>query len=108
MEVIGHHAKNFLTKFWIWGVAITLFTVAITGDRMTGFRIVYMALFLTFILVFQVYQLLLFTLVIHIFISFSVVVQNMEESYVRILDNSYTIFYDYVNSCVYLPISQHS
>ncbi|VEN64254.1 unnamed protein product, partial [Callosobruchus maculatus] len=53
MERIGQHLKRFLTKFWIWVVAITLFAVAITGQRMTGFRILYMALFLIFILSFQ-------------------------------------------------------
>ncbi|XP_030761127.1 piezo-type mechanosensitive ion channel component isoform X3 [Sitophilus oryzae] len=53
MEVVGGYLKKFLTKFWIWVVAITLFAVAITGQRMTGFRIVYMALFLIFILSFQ-------------------------------------------------------
>ncbi|XP_060518446.1 piezo-type mechanosensitive ion channel component [Cylas formicarius] len=53
MDVIGVYLKKFLTKFWIWVVAITLFAVAITGQRMTGFRIVYMALFLIFILSFQ-------------------------------------------------------
>lgn len=54
MEVIGNYIKNFLTRFWIWVVAITLFGVAITGERMTGFRILYMALFLFFIITFQV------------------------------------------------------
>lgn len=54
MRVIGNHVKKFLTKFWIWVVAITLFAVAMTGERMTGFRIVYMALFLFFVLTFQV------------------------------------------------------
>lgn len=54
MRVFGDHLKKILTKFWIWVVAITLFAVAITGERMTGFRIVYMALFLFFILTFQV------------------------------------------------------
>ncbi|KAL1491500.1 hypothetical protein ABEB36_012089 [Hypothenemus hampei] len=53
MDVVGGYLKKFLTKFWIWIVAITLFAVAITGQRMTGFRIVYMALFLIFILSFQ-------------------------------------------------------
>ncbi|KAJ8961208.1 hypothetical protein NQ318_008891 [Aromia moschata] len=54
MEKIGNYIKRFLTKFWIWIVAITLFAVAITGQRMTGFRIIYMALFLIFILSFQI------------------------------------------------------
>lgn len=54
MEVIGNYIKKFLTRFWIWVVAVTLFAVAITGDRMTGFRILYMALFLFFIVTFQV------------------------------------------------------
>ncbi|XP_017768658.1 PREDICTED: piezo-type mechanosensitive ion channel component isoform X3 [Nicrophorus vespilloides] len=50
----GNVVRGILTRFWIWIVAITLFFVAITGERMTSFRILYMALFLTFILSFQV------------------------------------------------------
>ncbi|XP_031343893.1 piezo-type mechanosensitive ion channel component isoform X3 [Photinus pyralis] len=53
LKVFGVHAKKFLTKFWIWIVAITLFGVAITGQRMTLFRIVYMALLLLFLTTFQ-------------------------------------------------------
>ncbi|XP_055681362.1 piezo-type mechanosensitive ion channel component isoform X3 [Lutzomyia longipalpis] len=44
----------FLTRFWIWIVVITLFASGIAGQRMTGFRIIYMALFLVFLLTFQV------------------------------------------------------
>lgn len=44
----------FLVKFWIYVVVITLFVCGISGQQMTGFRIVYMALFLTFVLTFQV------------------------------------------------------
>jgi piezo-type mechanosensitive ion channel component 1/2 len=44
----------FLVKFWIFVVVITLFVCGITGQQMTGFRIVYMALFLIFVLTFQV------------------------------------------------------
>ncbi|XP_015835793.1 piezo-type mechanosensitive ion channel component isoform X11 [Tribolium castaneum] len=54
MEKIGQYLRKILTKFWIWVVAITLFAVAITGERMTAFRIFYMALFLFFILTFQI------------------------------------------------------
>ena len=43
-----------LIKFWIWVVVMMLFVSGITGDRMTGVRIVYMALFLFFVLTFQV------------------------------------------------------
>lgn len=46
--------NTFLVKFWIYVVIITLFLCGITGDTMTGFRIVYMALFLIFVLTFQV------------------------------------------------------
>lgn len=53
MDKMGVHIRKILTKFWIWVVAITLFAVAITGERMTAFRIIYMALFLFFILTFQ-------------------------------------------------------
>ncbi|XP_068903612.1 piezo-type mechanosensitive ion channel component isoform X9 [Tenebrio molitor] len=54
MEKIGQYLRRTLTKFWIWVVAITLFAVAITGERMTAFRIIYMALFLFFVLTFQI------------------------------------------------------
>lgn len=54
MRVVGNYLKKLLTKFWIWVVAITLFGVAIAGERMTAFRIIYMALFLFFVLTFQV------------------------------------------------------
>lgn len=43
----------FLVKGWIWIVAITLFIFGISGQRMTGFRIIYMALFLFFVITFQ-------------------------------------------------------
>lgn len=53
MKTIGAFVVRFLVKFWIWVVAIMLFIVAITGQRMTAFRILYMVLFLFFILSFQ-------------------------------------------------------
>ncbi|XP_058452791.1 piezo-type mechanosensitive ion channel component isoform X2 [Malaya genurostris] len=49
----GALINSFLIKFWIWVVAITLFLSGMTGNRMTGFRIIYMALFLIFVLTFQ-------------------------------------------------------
>lgn len=71
MEVIGNYIKSFLTRFWIWIVAITLFAVAITGERMTGFRILYMALFLFYIITFQVIVITLFNpLVCNLFFIF--------------------------------------
>ena len=54
MNWLGDFVKNLLTKFWIWVVAIMLFVIGITGTRMTVYRILYMALFLIFVLVFQV------------------------------------------------------
>ncbi|XP_044750779.1 piezo-type mechanosensitive ion channel component isoform X3 [Coccinella septempunctata] len=53
LDRFGQWFKTFLASIWIWIVAITLFFVAITGQRMTGFRIVYMALFLIFVVTFQ-------------------------------------------------------
>ncbi len=55
MRRLGIYVKELLTKFWIWVVAIMLFVIGITGDKMTGFRIVYMGLFLVFILTFKVH-----------------------------------------------------
>ncbi|XP_025196089.1 piezo-type mechanosensitive ion channel component-like isoform X2 [Melanaphis sacchari] len=53
MQRLGEEAKIILTKFWIWVVAFVLFGIGITGQRMTIFRIIYMALALIFLLTFQ-------------------------------------------------------
>ncbi|XP_075212450.1 piezo type mechanosensitive ion channel component isoform X3 [Lycorma delicatula] len=53
IQRIGKQVRLFLIKYWIWVVAIFLFWIGISGDRMTIFRIVYMALALIFILTFQ-------------------------------------------------------
>ncbi|CAO1375472.1 unnamed protein product [Diamesa hyperborea] len=50
---MGNLINAFLIKFWIWIVAVTLFVCGMAGTQMTGFRIVYMALFLVFVLTFQ-------------------------------------------------------
>lgn len=54
MQRLGEEAKIILTKFWIWVVALVLFGIGITGERMTIFRIIYMGLALLFLLTFQV------------------------------------------------------
>jgi hypothetical protein len=54
MNWLGDFVKSVLTKFWIWVVAIMLFVIGLSGTRMTVYRIIYMALFLIFVLVFQV------------------------------------------------------
>lgn len=46
--------KSILMQVWIWIVVFTLFFFGIFGKDMTVFRIVYMALFLTFMVIFQV------------------------------------------------------
>lgn len=50
---LGKIINALLVKGWIWIVAITLFIFGISGKRMTGFRIIYMALFLFFVITFQ-------------------------------------------------------
>lgn len=50
----GIFLNELLVKVWIWFVVIVLFVSGMAGNRMTGFRIVYMALFLLFLLFFQV------------------------------------------------------
>lgn len=50
----GAAFKAGLLQLWIWIVISALFFCAITGDSMTVFRITYMALFLTFMITFQV------------------------------------------------------
>jgi len=52
---LGLELKKILTKLWIWVVAIMLFVIGLGGgDKVVLYRIVYMALFLIFILTFQV------------------------------------------------------
>ncbi|RZF34695.1 hypothetical protein LSTR_LSTR002777 [Laodelphax striatellus] len=53
IQEIGQNLREFLIKYWIWVVAIFLFFIGISGERMTIFRIVYMALALIFVLTFQ-------------------------------------------------------
>lgn len=54
MMKIGTFVQDIMTKFWIWVVAIMLFVIGLGGDKVVLYRIVYMALFLIFILTFQV------------------------------------------------------
>ncbi|XP_063241990.1 piezo-type mechanosensitive ion channel component-like isoform X9 [Bacillus rossius redtenbacheri] len=54
MKKVGELVQHFLTKFWIWIVAIMLFVISFVGEKMTVLRIIYMALFLFFILTFQI------------------------------------------------------
>lgn len=46
--------NDFLIRFWIWIVVITLFVSGIAGNSMTAFRIGYMLLFLVFITMFHI------------------------------------------------------
>lgn len=46
--------KTMLMEVWIWIVALALFLYVIYDARMTVFRIIYMALFLTFMITFHV------------------------------------------------------
>uniref|UniRef100_A0A1B6DCY7 Uncharacterized protein n=1 Tax=Clastoptera arizonana TaxID=38151 RepID=A0A1B6DCY7_9HEMI len=53
VQKTGKVVRELMTKYWIWVVASILFGIGITGERMTIFRIIYMALALVFILTFQ-------------------------------------------------------
>ncbi|XP_071441072.1 piezo-type mechanosensitive ion channel component [Hetaerina americana] len=53
MQKVGAFLKSFLTKFWIWVVAIMLCVIGLGGSKVVVYRIVYMALFLIFVLTFQ-------------------------------------------------------
>ncbi|XP_046404278.1 piezo-type mechanosensitive ion channel component isoform X3 [Ischnura elegans] len=53
MHKVGTFLKSFLTKFWIWVVAIMLCVIGLGGSKVVIYRIVYMALFLIFVLTFQ-------------------------------------------------------
>lgn len=54
IQKFGERIRLLLTKFWIWVVTITLFAIGIAGNEMTLFRIIYTALALTFVIIFQV------------------------------------------------------
>lgn len=54
VQKTGTLLRSLMTKYWIWVVATILLAIGIAGERMTIFRIVYMALALVFILTFQV------------------------------------------------------
>lgn len=56
----GAAFKSILLQLWIWIVVLTLFICGIYGSKMTVFRITYMALFLTFVITFQVQNKFLF------------------------------------------------
>ncbi|KAL5279172.1 hypothetical protein ACFFRR_003664 [Megaselia abdita] len=53
LKKMGDMLKNFLVRLWIWLLIFVIFLCAITGTQMTAFRVFYMALFLFFLLVFQ-------------------------------------------------------
>ncbi|XP_055851574.1 piezo-type mechanosensitive ion channel component isoform X3 [Episyrphus balteatus] len=53
LKKAGDIIKNLLVRLWIWLLILVIFLCAITGVKMTGFRICYMAMFLFFLLVFQ-------------------------------------------------------
>lgn len=54
MKKLGAIFNSVLLKSWLWVVVFVLFTSGMAGQRMTGFRIMYMTLFLVFLIVFQV------------------------------------------------------
>lgn len=54
LKALGEWLRAACARYWIYVVVIMLFVIGVTGDRMTIFRIIYMFLFLSFILMFQV------------------------------------------------------
>lgn len=53
LEKVGKLIDAILVKIWIFLVVFVLYGCAITGTKMTGFRIIYMTLFLVFVMTFQ-------------------------------------------------------
>lgn len=103
MRIIGDYLRAFLTRFWIWIVASTLFGVAITGEKMTAFRIIYMALFLFFVISFQVIQHSFNNTLLRFYPHLDFV-QRLAEDDVRVLVNSDHLLYDYPSLDLHLPI----
>lgn len=54
LKALGEWLRAACARYWIYVVVIMLFVIGITGERMTIFRIIYMFLFLSFILMFQI------------------------------------------------------
>lgn len=54
LVALGELLRAAAARYWIYVVVIMLFVIGITGQRMTIFRIIYMCLFLSFVLMFQV------------------------------------------------------
>ncbi|KAJ2953804.1 hypothetical protein O0L34_g1430 [Tuta absoluta] len=54
LTAVGDFLRHACARYWIYVVAIMLFVIGITGERMTIFRIIYMFLFLAFIILFQI------------------------------------------------------
>ncbi|RWS08455.1 Piezo-type mechanosensitive ion channel component 2-like protein, partial [Dinothrombium tinctorium] len=50
---ISNEVRALLVKYWIWIVACMLMVMSMSGDRVVLFRIGYMFLFLSFVLMFQ-------------------------------------------------------
>lgn len=87
--------KLILTEVWIWIVVFALFSFAIFGETMTVFRILHMALFLTFMITFQVKTQP--RIEKSLFVMFSIdfvtdILENLEENDVRILDCGHRFF----------------
>jgi piezo-type mechanosensitive ion channel component 1/2 len=53
LEKCAQLVDAILVKIWIFLVVFVLYGCAITGNKMTGFRIIYMTLFLVFVMTFQ-------------------------------------------------------
>ncbi|XP_072936933.1 piezo-type mechanosensitive ion channel component isoform X3 [Epargyreus clarus] len=54
LRALGELLRAACARYWIYVVVIMLFVIGVTGERMTIFRIIYMFLFLSFILMFQI------------------------------------------------------
>lgn len=101
MQRLGEEAKIILTKFWIWVVAFVLFGIGITGERMTIFRIIYMALALIFLLTFQVKILSYFTVSLEILQNIKVVFHQHNKNniltYLIIFQETFIYLLYYIN-----------
>lgn len=96
--------ESFLVKFWIFIVVITLFVCGITGTQMTGFRIVYMALFLVFVLTFQVSYFEGLLKYFYDTFPLAVLVHRMAKVHVRILAVSHRVLHFCTGARVYLSV----
>jgi hypothetical protein len=104
LNKLGAWVQSFLTKFWIWVVAIMLFVIGLGSGQVVLYRIVYMALFLIFVLTFQVHAQANFVPIFHSSTFVTALLQNLENHDVWLLVDGDCLLYAGARDDLHLPI----